>query len=170
MKRNVLIDGKWHHVAGTFDGQQINIYLDSKLVGSKEIVGKLYSQSRVPMEIGAYQDELFHGDINDVRLFRSGLSKPQIEEMAKAELENRKVAYEPLCYPEHGSTKRIKNIASIHDFSKHCKNNNIAHNIEHFLANITIKECEGNERGITWIEMYIVYRIRGNPAPYEYNE
>ena len=82
VKRNVLTDGKWHHVAGTFDGQQINIYLDGKLVGSKEIVGKLYSQSRVPMEIGAYQDELFHGDINDVRLFRSGLSKPQIEEMA----------------------------------------------------------------------------------------
>ena len=95
----------------------------------------------------------------------------KLEEIAKAELENRKVTYEPLTsYPEHGSAKRIKNIASIHDFAKHCKNNNIAHNIEHFLANITIKECEGNDRGITWIEMYILYRIRGNPAPYDYNE
>ena len=95
----------------------------------------------------------------------------KLEEIAKAELENRKVTYEPLTsYPEHGSAKRIKNIASIHDFAKHCKNNNIAHNIEHFLANIAIKECEGNDRGITWIEMYILYRIRGNPAPYDYNE
>ena len=83
VKPNVLRDGKWHHVAGTFDGQQMNLYLDGKLVGSKEIVGKLYNQSREPMEIGTYQDELFHGDINDVRLFRSGLSKPQIEEIAK---------------------------------------------------------------------------------------
>ena len=93
-----------------------------------------------------------------------------MEEAAKAELDSRKVTYEPLSYPEHGSDRRIKNIASIHDFSKHCKNNNIAHNIEHFLANLSIKECEGNERGITWIEMYILYRIRGNPAPYEHNE
>ena len=84
VKPSDLGDGKWHHVAGTFDGKEMNLYLDGKQVGSKAVVGKLYTQSMEPMEIGSYhQKEVFHGDLNDVRLFRSGLSKPQIEEIAK---------------------------------------------------------------------------------------
>ena len=94
----------------------------------------------------------------------------KLEEIAKAETERNKVTYEPLSYPESASTRNLRNIASIHDFSKHCKANNIAHNIERFIANLIAKECESHERGITWIEIYILYRIRGNPAPFEYNE
>jgi len=82
VKPSVLRDGEWHHVAGTFDGQQMNLYLDGRQVGRKTIPGELYTRSRVPMQIGASGDEPFHGHINDVRVFRSALSSPQIEEMA----------------------------------------------------------------------------------------
>ena len=82
VKPNALADGKWHHVAGTFDGKEMNLYVDGKQVGSKAIVGKLYTQNTDPMNVGSHQNEPFHGDLNDVRLFRSGLSKLQVEEMA----------------------------------------------------------------------------------------
>ncbi|MED5587197.1 MAG: DUF1592 domain-containing protein [Verrucomicrobiota bacterium] len=84
VKPGVLGDGKWHHVAGTFDGRQMTLYVDGKQVGRKAIVGQLYTRSTGPMQIGSYRegDEPFHGDINDVRLFRSGLNASQIEEIA----------------------------------------------------------------------------------------
>lgn len=82
VKQKTLGDGKWHHVAGTFDGKQMNLYVDGKQIGSKAIVGKLHTQSTQPMQIGSYRNEPFHGDLNDIRLYRSGLSGPQIKSIA----------------------------------------------------------------------------------------
>ena len=75
-------DGKWHHVAGTFDGKQMNLYVDGRHIGSKAIEGKLNTQSTQPMKIGSYGGEPFHGDLNDIRLYRSGLSKIQMKSIA----------------------------------------------------------------------------------------
>ena len=46
-----------------------------KQVGSKAIEGKLNTQSTQPMKIGSYGSEPFHGDLNDIRLYRSGLEQ-----------------------------------------------------------------------------------------------
>jgi hypothetical protein len=78
----VLGDGEWHHVAGTFDGKQIALYVDGNQVGNKALLGKLQMQSTEPMAVGAHGEEPFHGDLNDVRLYRSGLSKDQVESLA----------------------------------------------------------------------------------------
>jgi hypothetical protein len=80
-------DGKWHHVAGTFDGKQMNLYVDGKQIGSKAIEGKLNTQSTQPMKIGSYGGEPFHGDLNDIRLYRSGLSNIQIKSIADGDQE-----------------------------------------------------------------------------------
>ena len=80
-----LSDGKWHHVAGTFDGQQINLYVDGKQIGTKTIVGKLTMHSTEPMAVGSYENETFYGGLNDIRLYRSGLSKLQIQSIAKGD-------------------------------------------------------------------------------------
>lgn len=77
-----IADGKWHHVAGTFDGTQMNLYVDGHQVGSKAIEGELNTQSTQPMKIGSYGNEPFHGALNDIRLYRSGLSKIQIKSIA----------------------------------------------------------------------------------------
>lgn len=78
----VLGDGKWHHVAGSFDGGQISLYVDGKQVGSKPVAGKLQMQSTGAMAVGAHGNEPFHGGLNDIRIYRSGLSKAQIERIA----------------------------------------------------------------------------------------
>jgi len=82
VERKTLGDGKWHHVAGTFDGNQIILYVDGKQVGRKAIVGKLQMQSTAPMAVGSHGEEPFHGGLNDIRLYRSGLSKLQIQSIA----------------------------------------------------------------------------------------
>jgi hypothetical protein len=96
-------DGKWHHVAGTFDGKQMILYVDGKQVGSKVTEGKLNTQSTQPMKIGSYGAEPFHGDLNDVRLYRSGLSKIQIKSIADGD---QKVAEDTLV----GSWKRDEDV------------------------------------------------------------
>ena len=77
-----IADGKWHHVAGTYDGKQINLYVDGKQIGSKPVEGKLNTQSTQPMKIGSYGNEPFLGDLNNIRLYRSGLSKIQMKRLA----------------------------------------------------------------------------------------
>lgn len=83
--RKALRDGEWHHVAGTFDGKDIVLYVDGKQVGSKSVPGKLHMQSTGPMSIGAHNNEPFHGELNDVRLYRSGLSSDNIKNLAAGE-------------------------------------------------------------------------------------
>jgi len=99
VKPSALGDGKWHHVAGTYDGNQMNLYVDGEQVGRKAVEGQLHTRSGGPMVIGSFGDEPFHGDLNDIRLFRSGLSKLQIEGIAAG---NQDVAKEELV----GSWKR----------------------------------------------------------------
>ncbi|MDB4799238.1 hypothetical protein OAG78_01210, partial [bacterium] len=47
--------------------------------------GKLSTQSAGPMLVGAHGNEPFHGDLNDVRLYRSGLNGLQIQSIASGE-------------------------------------------------------------------------------------
>ena len=83
VKQKTLGDGKWHHVAGTYDGKQMSLYVDGKQVGRKAIKGKLYTQSKRAMQVGSYGNrEPFHGDLNDIRLYGSGLSAAQIKRIA----------------------------------------------------------------------------------------
>ncbi|MDB4438317.1 DUF1592 domain-containing protein [bacterium] len=81
----ILGDGKWHHVAGTFDGKGINLYLDGKKIGSKAMAGKINTQGAGSMSVGSHGNEPFYGDLNDIRLFRSGLSGLQIQSIALGE-------------------------------------------------------------------------------------
>lgn len=84
--RKLLGDGEWHHVAGTFDGKQITLYLDGKQIGRKALAGKLEMQSTGEMMVGAHGNEPFHGGLDDIRIFRSGLDGTQIENLvAKAQ-------------------------------------------------------------------------------------
>ena len=82
--RKKLGDGQWHHVAGSYDGKRMELYVDGVVVGTRDLEGKLDTQSRSPMEVGSYGGrELFHGDLKDVRLFRDGLPHDQIKSLAR---------------------------------------------------------------------------------------
>jgi hypothetical protein len=69
----VLQPGTWHHVAGVFDGQQVRIYVDGKLVAMQAGSGRRRT-NELPLFIGADTNKngrptsYFAGSIDEVRL------------------------------------------------------------------------------------------------------
>ncbi len=79
-----LIDGQWHHVAGTFDGKQMRLYIDGKKVSELAQPGKLAPGKPTIGSIGAYngRKEPFNGGIDDMRVYTGALTDEQIAELA----------------------------------------------------------------------------------------
>jgi hypothetical protein len=74
-------DGRWHHAAGTYDGQELCLYLDGKLDVSSEAAGKIRVDDR-PVYIGENAerpDRLWNGLIDDVRIYSYALSAAEID-------------------------------------------------------------------------------------------
>lgn len=71
-----LKTGVWHHIAAVFDGTQVRLYLDGKLVASTPASGPR-TQKAIPLLIGADTDgagrgnSFFDGRIDEVRLSTS---------------------------------------------------------------------------------------------------
>ena len=63
--------------------------------------------------------------------------------------------------------RKIEFISSISSYSKLCNQYSCMTLIEAFLKMIHIAHAEQSVRAITWIELYILYRISGNPQPLE---
>jgi len=83
-------DGAWHHVAGTFDGQSVRLYLDGSQRGGGSPNDRPIHyglQSRAPY-IGTYSGgcELgFTGDIDNVRIWSSALTEDQMSASGPSE-------------------------------------------------------------------------------------
>ena len=78
-----LRPGQWYHVAGTYDGQRMVVYLDGKAVAESEAQsGDLLYPSQAPFVLGAYRDDNeFHphvGAMQDFRLWKTALNAEQI--------------------------------------------------------------------------------------------
>jgi len=85
---NFLVDssfnGVWHHLAGTYDGSQVKIYLDGVLRNTANHVGSIASTA-YNVNIGRCSevtDRLYDGRIDDVRIYNRALSANEIAEMA----------------------------------------------------------------------------------------
>ncbi len=78
-----LADGNWHHVAGTFDGQHLRLYIDGAKVSEREEPGQLAPGRPTPGSIGAYngRNEPFHGGIDDMRVYSGALADRQISQL-----------------------------------------------------------------------------------------
>lgn len=69
----VLEVGRWHHVAGVYDGQSVSLYVDGQLVANKSGSGKRDTNA-LPLIIGAdvnrngFPSDPFYGMIDEVRL------------------------------------------------------------------------------------------------------
>jgi hypothetical protein len=85
-------DGQWHHVAGTFDGTQYNLYVDGKLDGSTDATGTIDTWDGYWFCIGAHFKKsdasdpryFFDGLIDDVRLYDVVLSAAEILQISGA--------------------------------------------------------------------------------------
>lgn len=76
----MLTDGQWHHVAGTYDGERMNVYLDGLLIGSQTRSGRIVSGGAADAFIGSQggTGEYFQGAIDDLRIFKVALTPEAI--------------------------------------------------------------------------------------------
>lgn len=77
-------NGKWHHVAGTFDGTTAKLFVDGKLIpGSVQVPGPIDYTTTTTGDTGLGNylgtcDLLYQGDIDDVALFSQALPVDRI--------------------------------------------------------------------------------------------
>lgn len=79
---------EWHHVAATYDGFVMKIYLDGELKATKEIVGTLSSNLN-PVTIGyqpGFSGEFFSGNVDEVRIWNRRLDQCEIANNISCEL------------------------------------------------------------------------------------
>lgn len=78
---NVMKTGKWYHVAGTFNGDSICVYINGNLEAVYTYSGTMRASSGLNPRIGdlAYNGgRLFDGQIDEVRVWGTALSKATI--------------------------------------------------------------------------------------------
>jgi len=83
-----VTDGKWHHVAGVYDGAMMYLYLDGQLESSQAAGGSI-QQNDQPVHIGSNAqspDRLWHGMIDDVRLYACALSEEQVKTLCAGQM------------------------------------------------------------------------------------
>lgn len=88
--RSPLETGRWHHLAGTYDGKVARLFIDGELDAEKEYVGKIRGDG-APVMLGG--GKLFspsefanhfaiHGTVDEVRIYNRPLSPDEIELLA----------------------------------------------------------------------------------------
>jgi hypothetical protein len=69
---------RWYHVAATFDGSVMRIYVDGKLSGTYDQLGAINYQERGALAIGAYVDEnefyVLDGLAREIRIYNRVLT------------------------------------------------------------------------------------------------
>ncbi|UCG49177.1 MAG: hypothetical protein JSU94_05220 [Phycisphaerales bacterium] len=82
--RTGVRDGRWHHIAGVYDGGKLSVYLDGVLDASKICIGKI-AATPDPVWVGgnsAYGlGRLYRGLIDEVIVFDEGLSDEQVAQL-----------------------------------------------------------------------------------------
>ncbi len=83
-------DGNWHHVAGTYDGTTVRLYVDGKQIGSGTAftTNIRYDLQVKELFIRHYHDDQkefhFAGDIAEVRVWNGVLSDSEILARARS--------------------------------------------------------------------------------------
>jgi hypothetical protein len=74
----------WHHVAGTYDGTQVKLYLDGRLVAGRLHQGTI-AATAFRVNIGRNSEQTvrqYNGVIDDVRIYRGALPTSEIVKLA----------------------------------------------------------------------------------------
>src|SRR5262249_10567703 len=83
-----VLDGLWHHVAGTYDGSTLAIYVDGALERSLATPDSIGQNSR-SVNIGAFwgggsPGRFFHGLVDEVSIYDRGLSAAEVQALYTA--------------------------------------------------------------------------------------
>ena len=82
-----LETGQWYHLAVTYDGQTIKVYLDGQLEGQKSFTSGI-GTSNYNLSFGNEENTMsyfLHGMLDEIMLFDSALPAEKIEAMYQAE-------------------------------------------------------------------------------------
>ena len=85
LSNSQITDGNWHHVAGSYDGSEMRIYVDGVLENTCE-AGVLVSQDQAsPITLGSYRpgesNYQFNGSLDEFYLFNEAFTEEQIQEV-----------------------------------------------------------------------------------------
>jgi len=73
-------DGEWHHIAGTYDGSILKLYVDGIEVGTGKAVTKTIGYNTGNLYVGSYgTGYYFTGTIDEVRIWDGALTGSNIE-------------------------------------------------------------------------------------------
>ena len=76
-----ITDGRWHHLAGVYDGAHLRLYVDGKLDAQCKVTGRIKSNDW-PVFIGENSEKSnreWNGLIDDVRIYSHALSPKEIK-------------------------------------------------------------------------------------------
>jgi N,N-dimethylformamidase len=82
-EKNILKNGRWHHLAATWDGHRKQLWVDGKMVGDWEFEGSV-SAPDVPIRLGAYGENgkaahFLDGDLAMPAIHSRALSPGEIQ-------------------------------------------------------------------------------------------
>ena len=77
---NALQTGVFHHVAGTYDGSTMRLYLDGVVVGTRPVGGRIGRGDEIWL---SSDKELLDGLLDDVRIYNRALSRKEIATLAR---------------------------------------------------------------------------------------
>jgi len=80
-----LVDGQWHHVVGTYDGERMMVYLDGLAVGTQSRSGRIISGGPANAFIGSAGGggEYFQGRIDELRIHEVALPAGEIAQLCE---------------------------------------------------------------------------------------
>ncbi len=82
MSSRMYSDKIWHHVAATWDGREMKLYVDGEMVASKEYAGE-YFPGKSPFRIGYRSGGSILLDVDEVVVYNRALSAEEIAKTGK---------------------------------------------------------------------------------------
>ncbi|MCB0323106.1 MAG: fibronectin type III domain-containing protein [Bdellovibrionales bacterium] len=148
----------WSHAAATYDGKTIRLYLNSELVGSKVVAGRLDKNSSVPVWIGANpkraNERPFVGLIDEAIILDRALPADEIVQLLHARVMAREIEISerhdkasfslqsPFYFVWNGF-ERQNNVTVLHNV---CDEDTVS-------AQVTLLDASGNRRSTDAVQL-----------------
>ena len=74
--------GEWTHIAGTYDGKVLSLYINGELDTTANMTGKIGRPGNA-LGLGKYSTETYIGGLDEIFLFNRALSQKEINDLMK---------------------------------------------------------------------------------------